>query len=72
MNTYDCGLVNASIDSGWAVAVTAFDTLFWLLIVMLGVVAYAIEAGIATRHRTAVLGTMALSTTAQVVRSSAF
>jgi formylglycine-generating enzyme required for sulfatase activity len=38
--------------------VTAFDTLFWLLIVMLGVVAYAIEAGIATRHRTAVLGTM--------------
>jgi formylglycine-generating enzyme required for sulfatase activity len=38
--------------------VTAFDTLFWLLIVMLAVVAYAIEAGLATRHRTAVLGTM--------------
>jgi formylglycine-generating enzyme required for sulfatase activity len=38
--------------------VTAFDTLFWLLIVMLAVVAYAIEAGIAVRHRTAVLSTL--------------
>ncbi len=37
---------------------TAFDTLFWLLIVMLAVVAYAIEAGIAVRHRTAVLSTL--------------
>lgn len=37
---------------------TSFDLLFWLLIIMLAVVAYAIEAGIATRHRTAVLGTM--------------
>jgi formylglycine-generating enzyme required for sulfatase activity len=38
--------------------VTAFDTLFWLLIVMLAVVAYAIEAGIAARNRTAVLTTL--------------
>ncbi len=37
---------------------TAFDTLFWLLIVMLAVVAYAIEAGIAVRHRSAVLTTL--------------
>lgn len=37
---------------------TAFDTLFWLLIVMLAVVAYAIEAGIAVRHKTAVLSTL--------------
>ena len=37
---------------------TAFDTLFWFLIVMLGVVAYAIEAGLAVRHRQAVLVTM--------------
>lgn len=36
----------------------AFDTLFWLLIVMLAVVAYAIEAGIAVRHRMAVLTTL--------------
>ena len=37
---------------------TAFETLFWLLIVLLAVVAYAIEAGIAVRHRTAVLSTL--------------
>lgn len=37
---------------------TAFDTLFWLLIVMLAVVAYAIEAGVAVRHRVVVLSTL--------------
>jgi formylglycine-generating enzyme required for sulfatase activity len=36
----------------------AFDLLFWLLIAMLAVVAYAIEAGLAVRHRSAVLGTL--------------
>lgn len=37
---------------------TAFDSLFWLLIAMLAVVAYAIEAGLATRNRMAVLSTL--------------
>lgn len=37
---------------------TAFDTLFWLLVAMLAVVAYAIEAGIATRNRGVVLTTL--------------
>jgi formylglycine-generating enzyme required for sulfatase activity len=41
-----------------ATALTAFDTLFWLLMLMLGVTAYAIEAGLAVRHRKAVLTTM--------------
>lgn len=37
---------------------TAFDTLFWFLVVTLAVVAYAIEAGVAMRHRPAVLCSM--------------
>lgn len=37
---------------------TAFDTLFWLLVIMLAVCAYAIEAGVAVRHRPAVLSSM--------------
>ncbi len=37
---------------------TAYDTLFWFLVVMLGVVAFAIEAGLAVRHRTAVMTAM--------------
>ncbi len=37
---------------------TAFDTLFWFLIGMLGVIAYAIEAGLAARHRVAVMTAM--------------
>ncbi len=37
---------------------TVFDILFWFLILMLGVVAFAIEAGLATRHRKAVFTTM--------------
>ena len=37
---------------------TALDTLFWVLIVMLGVIIYAIEAGLAVRHRGAVMAAM--------------
>lgn len=45
---------------------TALDTLFWFLIVMLGVIAYAIEAGLAARHRAAVMTAM-FSTVAAIV-----
>jgi formylglycine-generating enzyme required for sulfatase activity len=38
--------------------VSAFDILFWFLILMLGVVAFAVESGLATRHRKAVFTSM--------------
>jgi formylglycine-generating enzyme required for sulfatase activity len=46
--------------------VTALDTLFWFLVVMLGVIIYAIEAGLAVRHRRAVLAAM-FSTVAAIL-----
>jgi formylglycine-generating enzyme required for sulfatase activity len=40
------------------VALTAFDILFWFMIIMMAVIAYAIDAGFVARHRSVVLGTL--------------
>jgi len=46
---------------------TAFDIIFWLLILLIMVLAYVIESGLSTRHRTLVLSSILSATGAAIL-----